>query len=467
MRIVDAMHCGVLIALFLPGAAFGAEVNAAKAKRPVIQSNRWQEDWSVLADPSLRTQPLDVLKYIPLQPLDPGSYVSFGMNLRERFESNDAPGFGIGGREGDSYLLQRLQFHVDLHLFDTWQIFTQFEDVRAFGKDVIGPADENPLDLRVAFLGYEQQFDRGTFFARVGRQEIAFDLQRFVSSRDGPNVRQAFDAVWAEWDATPWRFKGFISQPVQYRHEEPFDDISSSDIRFSALRVERDVANGSLSAYYGLYQRKHAVYLDAAGDEERHGIDARYSGHEGPVDWDAEGMVQFGTVGEKDVMAWALGARLGYTFDDLAWTPRLGLQLDGASGDQHAGDDTLGTFNSLFANGSYFTLAGYTTYANLVHVKPSLTVKPSQALTLTSAVGLQWRQTTADAVYVSPNIPLAGTAGQGSLWTGYYAQLRADYAINANLTAALEYVHFDIGDSLRRAGGHDSDYFGAELKAAW
>lgn len=465
MRNVDAMHCGLLIVLALPCAAAGADAKATK--RPAIQSNRWQEDWSVLADPSLRTEPLDALKYIPLQSLAPDSYLSFGVNLRERFESNDAPGFGIGGRKRDSYLLQRLQFHIDLHLFDTWQVFTQFEDVRAFGKDGIGPADENPLDLRVAFIGYQHQFDTGTLMTRVGRQEIAFDLQRFVSSRDGPNVRQAFDAVWAEWDATPWRVKGFVSQPVQYRHEEPFDDMSSSDIRFSALRLERDLEDGGLSGYYALYQRQNAVFLDAAGDEERHGFDARLTGHRDGFDWDIEAMAQLGTVGSKDIRAWAAGTRFGYTFDDAVWEPRLGVQMDAASGDGRKNDQTLGTFNGLFANGSYFSLAGYTAYANLVHVKPSLTVKPSEALTLTSAIGLQWRQTTADAVYVSPNIPLSGTAGQGGRWTGYYTQLRADYVINANLTAALEYVHFDIGDSLRRAGGHDSDYFGAELKAAW
>ncbi|MBB4184437.1 hypothetical protein GGE07_001063 [Sinorhizobium terangae] len=389
------------------------------------------------------------------------------MTLRERFESNDAPAFGTSGLEGDEYLLQRLQFHVDLHLFDTWQVFTQFEDVRAPGKEIMGPADENELDLRIAFLGYKQTFDEGTLLARLGRQEIAFDLQRFVSSRDGPNVRQAFDAFWAEWDATPWRVKGFISQPVQYRDVEPFDDISNDNIRFGALRVEHDIEDSTLSGYYALYHRRNAVFLDATGDEERHAIDARLSGRGSGFDWDAEAMGQFGTVGSKDIRAWAAGTRFGYTFDGLQWKPRFGLQLDAASGDSRAGDETVGTFNGLFANGSYFSLAGYTAYANLLHVKPSVTVYPTEKLSLTGAVGLQWRQTTADAVYVSPNIPIAGTSGKGDRWTGYYAQLRMDYAVTPNLSAAAEFVHFDVGESLRRAGGHDSDYFGAELKLAW
>jgi hypothetical protein len=32
---------------------------------------------------------------------------------------------------------------------------------------------------------------------------------------------------------------------------------------------------------------------------------------------------------------------------------------------------------------------------------------------------------------------------------------------------ALEAVHFAIGDAIRRAGGHDGDYLGIELKYGW
>ena len=73
----------------------------------------------------------------------------------------------------------------------------------------------------------------------------------------------------------------------------------------------------------------------------------------------------------------------------------------------------------------------------------------------------------ADAVYVQPNIAVAGTAGRGDRWTGMYSQLRVDYSFNANLTGALEAVHYAIGDTIRDAGGHDSNYFGLELKYGW
>ncbi|NLS18838.1 alginate export family protein [Rhizobium sp. P40RR-XXII] len=442
--------------------------SAAPAKWPAIKSSRWQEDWSALAEPVLRTRPLDRLKYLPLSPGDPATYISFGANLRERFETNNAPSFGIGGVERDSYLIQRAQFHIDLHLFNDWQIFTQFEDDRAFGKESVGPADADKMDLRLAFVAYSHDFDAGTFKARVGRQDFAFDLQRFVSSRDGPNVRQSFDAAWANWETGPWRFIGFVSQPVQYRNDDAFDDTSNGDFRFSTLRVERQVlGTNELSAYYSLYQKRNAHYLDGSGDEDRHIFDTRFAGSSSGLDWDLEGMGQLGSVGDKDIRAWAIGARGGYTFEDASWTPRLGLQFDMASGDRSPGDGTVGTFNPLFPNGYYFTLAGYTGYSNLIHLKPSITVKPMDKMTLMAAVGLQWRQTTADAIYVQPNQPLAGTAGHGGAWSGAYEQIRLDYAFNANLTGAIEAVHYEIGDAIRKAGGHNGNYLGAQLSFAW
>jgi hypothetical protein len=85
----------------------------------------------------------------------------------------------------------------------------------------------------------------------------------------------------------------------------------------------------------------------------------------------------------------------------------------------------------------------------------------------TGAIGLQWRATTADAVYVQPNVPVAGTAGRGSAWTVAYGQLRADYAFDDHLTGAIELVHFEIGDVIRQAGGHTSNYAGVQLQYGW
>jgi hypothetical protein len=456
-----------MAAIALAAPVRAAEDSVEPAKRPAIQSNRWAEDWSVLADPRLRTEPFDSLKYIPLWASDPKRYVSLGLTMRERFEFSDATGFGTAGSRANSYFIQRLQVHADVHFNENLRAFVQLEDDRAFDKFVVTSVDQDRADLRLAFLEYTKNFADGTLKARVGRQDFLFDLQRFVSSRDGPNVRQSFDAVWADWETGAWRFIGFVSQPVQYFDERPFDDKSNNQFRFSTLRVERKVlGDNELSGYYSLYERTSAKYLDAAGNEHRHVFDIRFAGKHDSIDWDLEAMGQVGQVGASEARAWAVGARTGYTFAAL-WQPRLGMQFDAASGDSHPHDGVLGTFNPLFPNGYYFTLAGFTGYTNLVHLKPSITVSPTSKLKVMAAAGLQWRATTADAIYVQPNVAVAGTAGTGSAWTGAYGQLRLDYAFNANLSGAIEAVHFEVGDTILRAGGHSSDYLGVQLQYGW
>ena len=451
-----------------PGLADGGAPTASVPERPTIKFNRWQENWSVLADPRLQTEPLDNFKYIPLNRNDPKSYLSLGLTLRERFETNDAPSFGVGNVHNDSYLLQRFQFHFDVHPDKHWQAFVEFEDVRAFWKKTITPVDENYLDLRQGFVAYTGELGQGEIKVRIGRQQMAFDLQRFVAVRDGPNVQQAYDAAWANWELAPWRFITFWSHPVQYRHKDLFDDLSARNLQYGGFRIERQkIGPGSLSVYYSQFMQDDVRFIDATGDERRNIIDARYAGEQSGFDWDLEAMGQFGTVGGKRVRAWAIGTLTGYTFSELSWAPRLGLQFDAASGDRRPGDGSLETFNPLFPNGYYFTLAGFTGYVNLFHLKPSLTVKPISNVKLLAALGFQWRQTTADAIYVQPNIPVRGTAGVGGRWSGAYGQMRGEWAIARNLTGAVEAVRYWVGDVIRRAGGHDSRYVNVQLQFSW
>jgi len=47
---------------------------------------------------------------------------------------------------------------------------------------------------------------------------------------------------------------------------------------------------------------------------------------------------------------------------------------------------------------------------------------------------------------------------------GLYEQLRVDWAITPYLSSAVEAVHYQVGQAIKRAGGRDSDYIGVELK---
>ena len=422
----------------------------------------------MLADPRVPRQPFDEFKYIPLSDTDRYTYLSFGANTRERFEANNAAGFGTGANRNQDYVISRNEFHADLRIANQVQAFVQLQADYAPWKTMLTPVDVDRLDLEQAFVVLTEPVGGGTLKLRAGRQQFAFDLQRFVSVRDGPNVRQSYDAGWADYENGPWRFITFYSLPVQVRDNRIFDDYSSvTKQTFGMARAEYKFSESLFVAgYYANFTQANVQFPNASGDERRDIFDVHLNGNANHFDFDLEVMNQTGRIGIEPIEAWAVGSIAGYTFAKVNWSPRVGIQLDAASGDGST-KQTFGTFNPLFPNGYYFTLAGYTGYANLIHVKPSLTLTPTSSLKIVIAAAAQWRQTTADAVYIQPDLAVPKTAGRPGAYTGSYGQFRLDWTIDRATSFAIEAVHFKIGEAVRNAGGHDSNYLGIEIKRGW
>jgi Alginate export len=441
---------------------------SGEPKRPAILFNRWQEDWSVLVDPNVPREPLDGLKYIRLSKDDPQTYLSVGAGTRDRFEAVDAPNFGVGGSRAEDYVISRNELLADLRVASQLQVFVELQANFAPWKSVITPVDRNPLDLEQAFVTLTEPVGDGIARLRIGRQQIGFDLQRFISVRDGPNNRQSYDAVWAEYEQCQWRITGFYSLPVQDVPQGAFTDFSSNHLTYGGVRgVHKLFGNSQLGVTLSWFTQDRARYLTVTGNERRNIVDVHFSGSGGGFDWDVEGMNQTGRIAPKSIEAWAVGSINGYTFSKRPWSPRLGLQVDAASGNTDPAGGTLGTFNPLFPNGYYFTLAGFSTYVNLIHVKPSITLQPADNVRVALAAAAQWRETTADAVYVIPNIPIAGTAGRPGSYTGTYGQLDVTWQATPHFSLALEGVHFAVADVIRRAGGHNGNYLGVQAQYGW
>jgi hypothetical protein len=442
-------------------------VSADTPDRPAIAFNRWSEDWSVLADPDVPREPLDDLKYIPLSDSDAHTYLSLGANIRERFESNDT-NFGTGGNRQNEYVLSRVETHADLRVAGQIQVFFQLQSDIAPGKDRLSPVDQDRLGIEQGFVAVSEPCGDGAVLVRVGRLEIGFDLQRFLSARDGPNVRQSYDGVSVAYTRGPWRVNALYTHPVENRDSSLFDDYSSPHLSLGLVRIERQVSSSSsLSAYVGQFRQDNVRFPSASGNERRDLVEVRYTGVSGRVDWDAEAMSQNGSIGAQAIHAWATGAVIGRTFSSNSFRPRISLQFDAASGDRSPSDHQLNTFNPLFPSGYYFTTAGYTTYANVVHLKTDVSVSPLTNLKLGSGIGVEWRETIADAIYTLPDVPVPNTTGRGGRYVGTYGQFRADCALTPHIALALEAVHFLAGATVVSVGGHDTNYFGAEVRYGW
>ena len=143
---------------------------------------------------------------------------------------------------------------------------------------------------------------------------------------------------------------------------------------------------------------------------------------------------------------------------DTRWKPRLGLRTDIISGDRDPNDDTLGTFNALYPNGSYFSEATVLAQANLLDVALSLTLKPRADVSLSWAVNPLWRYSTDDAVYSLPLAPMIAGNSSSARYIGTQNQWIGTWQFNPFVTFKLALVKFNAGEFVRRGGGEDLDY---------
>src|SRR5687767_1573047 len=101
-RLLALLAGATLAALGLGSTAVAQQAGS----RPSYESLRFEEDWSPMRDPKLRTAPFDPLKWMPLNG-DGSAYLMLGGELRARYESSRDPVFGLGAPRRNDYTLLR------------------------------------------------------------------------------------------------------------------------------------------------------------------------------------------------------------------------------------------------------------------------------------------------------------------------------------------------------------------------
>jgi Alginate export len=276
--------------------------------RPQIRLHRFDEDWRALADPALRTEPLDSLKHIP-----PGAgpwSMSVGREVCARYERYDRLGLGFDGRPRDDYFLGRALLHIDLQLNDHWRALAQVGAYGGWGERVpLAPTQDNEADLAQAFIDLGAPMADGRFTLRAGHQELSFGSLRMVGVREGPDTRASFDGVRAFWaESNGLRIDAFYTRPVIPRFEAFNDRSTRTDQLWGAYATSpiAAVPGLGLDAYSFGHERNDVLVAQGLADETRHSVGARVFGRGGPWDWDLEAAWQFGSFGNADIRAWTL-----------------------------------------------------------------------------------------------------------------------------------------------------------------
>ncbi len=419
---------------------------------PPYKLLRYEENYSYLKDPSLRTDFWDPIKYVPLWGREDW-YLSVGGELRERYEffhdldQGRAPA-DAQGNNGD--WLQRYLLHGDLHFGPYVRIFGQVVTGEEAGR-IGGPRPDIDRDA----FGVHQAFadvvlplagEKDTLTARLGRQEFEYGSGRLIDVRDGVNLRISFDAARLLLHTGDWEVDGWWSKPVLNR-PDVFDDIPDPARSFWGLYAVHPLTllpDGHVDLYYLGFENQDAVYVQGPGYELRNTLGTRLWGRPLPWEYNLEYDWQFGRFGSGNIEAWSAANAIRYNLSDLPMRPRLGLRFDVTSGDNNPNSPNLQTFNPLFPSGMYFNLLNPVGPLNMIDLHPTLDLYAGDKVTVSFDWDFFWRESLGDGVYRISGAPLR-TGTSGSRYVGNSPAITVVWNATRHLAVLAQYVHFSPG----------------------
>jgi hypothetical protein len=430
-----------------------AQVRTDLERAPTLTIERHSEDWSYLADPSKRTGHwTEPFKYIRLNE-DGSAYLATGMEARSRYEGYTNVNWGSA--PNDSYIWHRFMPYADLHTGDV-RFFAQpiLSSITGASRPV-RPVDTTGADMLQAFGEVDMNVGEGTSFkVSAGRKLISLGAGRFIDTRYGPNIPQAFDGLDAAVTTPDRQVTAMYFRPVDNGPGD-FDDRASEQKAVwgvYATQWLRENRSFGFDVYYlGLGDRE-AIFDQGIGREIAHTFGARLFGDTGAWFWNFEGALQRGTFGTRSVSAWGIGGEVGHRFLDVPLQPEVQMTTDVISGDSDPEDGELGTFNPLFPRGKYFGALSPIGPRNLIHVRPSFTVHPRKDVAVSLTAAAYWRQSTADGIYaISGNLVRSGK-GSDARFIGNQVELSVAWQATAELNLSASISAFEPGRFIAETG---------------
>jgi hypothetical protein len=412
------------------------------------------EDWSFLRNPSLREDAWDRIKYIPLRSQTKDWYLSIGGEAREVWEQIGNDNWGQYPYM-NSYLNERYMLHFDIHYGGHVRTFVELKSgLNSFRIGGPRPIDEKKLDFQAAFLEAGTSTGPRWVVLRVGRQELEYGSGRLIDVREGPNVRLSFDGFLVKSQVDSWHIDGLAMRP-DLDNPGFFDNAPNHAVGFWGVYVTRPVfRDATIDAYYLGLDRQQAAFERGTAQEVRQSVGARIStpmATERPgLDFDYEGVWQFGTFGTGNIRAWTVASETGYRFPKAPLKPRFSAKADISSGDNPK-SRTLGTFNPLFPKGNYFGVLATTGPGpiNFIDFHPHVETSFPHNVSLSVDWIFQWRESLEDGVYAVPGFLIRPADGSQARFVGHRPGTELRWQENRHLWLQADYGIFYAGEFLK------------------
>ncbi len=420
------------------------------------QNIRWTEDWS---KPSAPDDPLLVkIKHISIAD---DVYLTLGGEARLYYTDWHHSSLGLKANDNNDPLQSRLRVLADLHVGPNLRAYLELGDNREFGEQFATPPNRDKLDIYQAFVDVTVPLGKaGKITFRPGRFEMPLGNGKLAGIREGLNMRFTYQGVRATY-ILPGKLSVdlFAVKPVQI-DPGTFDDGPNHAQDFHGIYISAPsrIAGFGTDLYWYEMNRDRATLAAGVGKDDRNNWGARLWKRGPHWDVDLETTYQSGTFIDKDIEAYGAMFEGGYTFD-APMKPRLGLRANYFSGDKDLADGKMGTFVPAAARLPLISEAAFFSFSNLMDLYPSVTIKPTPAITVMAGPDFLWRARKGDGVYIGPSgTSFAPYGSSRSIGTDF--NLEASWQATDRLAFRLWETYFAASDSFQANGGKNGNYLG-------
>ncbi|MBM4053855.1 MAG: DUF3373 family protein [Planctomycetes bacterium] len=401
-----------------------------------------------------------------------------------------------GSSADDDYVLNQSRLWADGDVNEHLRIFIQIQDARSWGTegDTVGFVNDgensiadsanNRLDLHQGYFDIRNLFDL-PLTVRVGRQEIVWGDHRVIGNFVWSNIGRTFDAARFMYDTDTYYWEAFGAKIDEngYVDGATDDDNEDENLYASMFTFKKLIPRAVLELMYIQKNDQDddsnsAVtdgYDAGEGDSDHvvvHDLGFRLDGKAlnlDAIDYTLESHFQVGDYGDQSHKAWALAARTGYTFKNVAWTPRIGVEYDFASGDDDVSDGQHETFDNLYPTNHWQGNYGFidlVSWRNIHDYRANVKVNPTKKLMIQADVHYFELDEEDDGwYYASGNLASARSATEAEFSNtddelAWEFDLTVSYSLYQNVGILAGYSFFKGEDWI-------DDVFGDEIESNW
>ena len=385
-----------------------------------------------------------------------------GGEFRQQYQNYSYQNFGqmaANYTDGSPHqLLSRVMIHANLTYKSSFRFFAQTISTARFlnPNPINTQIDQNLFALGQYFVDWKPT-KKLTF--RVGRQELAYGLERFVATREGPNTRQSFFGFNTLYRNGNTSADLFLTNPIS-NGIGMLDDTRTSDV-LGGFVVNQAIPKHGLivEPYYWYFESIRRQYAYAKGLEKRHTLGTHIAKVAKKYAIDLELAYQFGDFSGKNINAWMFV----WDFSHAIKGPiLLGFSGNIVPGDKDRNDQQLNTFNTLFARPPFGQTVALN-ISNTINLSPYLRFQEKNWLITTRASFVN-RSQQADGLY-SPNMTqirpiLNEVQNSGQMGVANIYAIDANYIFHKHFFIQFELGFCKSGSYLFDSGpGKDVTYF--------